>query len=112
MHILWFNFQFVLLDKKSCGMLIYFNHPTQFRYLKYTELFKSYIIEKISQVENEDQDDLSDYFLINIPGLETLYLQSRSDRTKPSIIRMEILYVISGTKYKYFVHKKIIIIIF
>ena len=67
-------------------MLIYFNRHTQFRYLKYTELFKSYIVEKISQVENEDQDDLSGYFLINIPGLETLYLQTRSDRTKPSII--------------------------
>ena len=25
--------QFVLLDKKSCDMLIYFNRPTQFRYI-------------------------------------------------------------------------------
>ena len=71
--------QFVILDEKSCDMLIYFNRPTQFRYLKYTELFKSYIVEKISQVENEDQDDLSGYFLINIPGLETLYLQSLNE---------------------------------
>jgi hypothetical protein len=94
--------QFLLFEKKSCDMLIYFNRPIQLRHLKYTELFKLYTVNNklSSRFHNEDQDELNGYFIINITGLETLYLQSRSDRTKPSIIRMEMLYITSGTKYK------------
>ena len=90
--------QFLLHDKKSCDMLIYFNRPTQLRHLKYTELFKSYTVTNklSSRFVNEDENNLMGYFIINITGLQTLYLQSRSDRTKPSIIRMEMLYVTSG----------------
>jgi hypothetical protein len=89
--------QDLLSDNKSCDLLIYFNRPTQLNHLKYAELYKSYIVSKklSTRFSEDDENHINGYFIINIRGLRTLYLQSRFDRTQ-SIIRMEMLYITSG----------------
>ena len=90
--------QYLVHNGKSCDMLIYFNRPPQLINIKYTELFKNYTVkDKLSaRLSEQDENDLDGYFIIKVPGLRNLYLQRRSDRTL-SIIRMEMLYITSGT---------------
>ena len=90
--------QYLLNDRKSCDMLVYFNRPMQLIHLKYTELFGTYVVqEKLSRRFNhEDMDNLNGYFIITIPLLRRdLYLQRRSD-SSTTIIRMEMLYITAG----------------
>jgi hypothetical protein len=91
--------QHLLMDRKSCDMIVYFNRPPQLRHLKYTELFGMYIVtEKLSRrFRHDDMNDLNGYFIITIPLLRRdVYLQRRTDSTT-TIIRMGMLYITSGT---------------
>ena len=95
--------QYLLNDRKTCDMLVYFNRPMQLIHLKYTELFGTYVVqEKLSRRFNhEDMNNLNGYFIITIPLLRhDLYLQRRSD-SSTTIIRMEMLYITAGNVFTF-----------
>ena len=79
-------------------MLIYFNRPILLKNFKYTELFKTYVVNNSLPVRFQNRSEtegvLDGYFSILIQGLPTIYLCKRTDISV--IMRLEMLYVTAG----------------
>lgn len=91
----------LLLETKSCDLLVYFNRPTALQNMKYTELFKYYIsyskLPARFRHNPESENDINGYFTLHIQTLPIIYLCKRADTT--AIIRLEMLYITAGTQY-------------
>ena len=89
----------LLLENKSCDMLVYFNRPEILRDLKYIDVFKNYVAKNTlpARFRNrpELQDDINGFFVIAVQGLrQPLYLYQRTDTDV--VIRLDMLYITSG----------------
>jgi hypothetical protein len=87
----------IMKDGKVCDLLIYFNRPSVFKELKYTELFSKYRWGKDIPVKLRDKKDLENgYYELNIAGIsKRIFLYSRSDNSR-TIVRLQMLYITSG----------------
>ena len=88
----------ILLEKKSCDMLIYFNRPLELREMKYTDVFKYYVTNETLPARFANRPDMEGvrdgFFKIAIQGLRLMYLCRRTDSSV--IMRLEMLYVTAG----------------
>jgi len=89
----------ILLEEKTCDMLIYFNRPIELRDMKYTDVFKYYVKNANLPARFANRPDMEGdrdgIFKISIQGLRRMYLYKRTDT---SVIMR---FVTAGKKFYY-----------
>ena len=85
-------------QNKSCDLWVYLNRPRQLHQYKYTELFSLYIATLKLPQRYFNNNLLLDveFFIIDNPSLPFPVYLCKRQRVDKAIVRMEMLYVMSG----------------